>query len=248
MAYKSNFIAIAIGGAGKLKLKLSELDINLVVDGDSTFKGTNNCGDINNRFANELAANIFPQTKSLTFTNVAVSGQTTKNMLRGDFTDASLEVISGRFNVLVAGESINAILNYDYKGDADGAATGQINFDDLKLYDEKMRAAGYDMIIRVTSYYPRKINSSGYNRAEWTSEVRARQKDYYDLVETANETSVNKTWDALVQLRESPTLGGPEEQLIDVLRFEDSVHLLCLGQKDMADYVYETGILPLFQE
>ena len=139
MGYKSNFIITALGGASKPKLKLSQTDLNLIFDGDSITQGTNNCGTEANRYPSEFSARVLPFAKSLTWKNIGVSGQTTKNMLRGDTTDASQEVIQGKTNVLIASESVNAILNYDLKGDEDGAATGQINFDDFTAYDEKMR-------------------------------------------------------------------------------------------------------------
>lgn len=248
MGYKSNFIINALGGESSPKVRLSVSDINIVFDGDSITDGNNNCGTLENRFPSEMSKIILPLCKTFTYDTVAVGGQTTKNMLRGDFTDASTKVVAGKVNVLVASESVNAILNYDLKGDINGAATAQINFNDFTLYDEKMRLAGYDYIIRWTCFYPRKINASDYNRAEWTQQVRDRQTEYFNLVKSADNTGINKTWDAYTDLRDSPLLGGEENQIKDSLYFSDSVHLFCDGYKALAEYVYETGFLQLFQE
>ena len=244
MGYKSNFIITALGGASQAKVKLSETDLNIIFDGDSITNGTDNCGTVANRFPSEFAARVLPFSKSLTWKNLGVNGQTTKNMFNGTTNDASQEVIQGKTNVLIYSESVNAILNYDLKGDSEGAATGQVNFDDFALYDEKMRNAGYDYLIRWLCYYPR----TPFNRSEWTQEVRDRQKDYFNLVTTANESGTNKTWDQLSDLRNSLTLGGDENQSLDASYFSDSVHLICDGNKELSDFIYEDSFLKIFEE
>ena len=119
----------------------------------------------------------------------------------------------------------------------------------LPLMTKRCVIAGYDYLIRWTCFYPRTLNvEGGYNRPEWTQDVRARQKDYFELVKQAEETNINKTWDSYCDLRNSLTLGGAEGTIRDLAYFADSVHLVCDGYKELADYIYDTSFLQLFEE
>ena len=72
--------------------------------------------------------------------------------------------------------------------------------------------------------------------------------DYFELVKQAEESNINKTWDAYTDLRKSPILGGGEGQTANPTYFSDSVHLLCDGYKELADFVYQNAFLKLFEE
>lgn len=212
--------------------RLADLDVNLITDGDSITQGANNCTTAAERYPETLAGLLAPLCKSLQFKNIGVGGQTTKNMLQGTFEDASLEVVGGKTNILFCMESVNAILNYFTKGDEFGAATGQINYDDFLLYHAKMKAAGYDYIFHLVDYYPRLKGGIYNNPVEWTEDRLLEQESYFNL--TVNAFNLNLLQvDQVVDLRNHPILGGGRGLNYNPLYWQDSVHLVCDGYKEL---------------
>lgn len=227
--------------------KLAELDVNIVFDGASLVQGVNNCADRTKRWTEALAGIMKPYCKSLSYKNIAVSGQTAKNMLKGTFSDSCKELIRGKTNILFCMEGINSILNYDVNGDEFGSATGGENLNVFKAYCTKNQPtkekAGYDYIILLTEYYPR-LKKGKYNRVEWTEERLLEQEKFFNLTNQEFKEGVLGI-DLVLDLRNHPTLGGERGQETDS-KWSDSIHLFKNGHQELDRWIFDNTISKLF--
>ena len=211
------------------RLKLSDIDMNIVFDGDSLTAGVPVGGQY---YPNQVKNWLQTRCKSLTFNSFGVSGQSTLDMLSDIGTQILPLYDSNKENVIVAWEDVNAILN-------DGR-TAQQNYDDFDNYFTQCKNVGFKTIL-LTGYYPR----TPYNQVSWNNTTPTRlskQKDYFDLVLNSPLNSV----DVHIDLRDTVNIGGAEAQAVNPTYFDDSVHLEAAGYDEVANDVINKGILSLY--
>lgn len=214
------------------KPKLSETDLLLVLDGDSLTQGIG--GNNNQDISKALITKLTPLCKSLEVYSFGVSGQSTLDMLSDVATQVDPLYNPDKTCVYIHWEDVNAILNE--------GRTAQENFDDHETLSSGRKAAGFDYTIHVTGYYPR----TPYNQAGWNSgdpTPLSIQKDYFNLGKVPSA-------DVLIDLKLNTSVGGAENQAIDPLKFDDSVHLLNSGYINVANdesgASYYLGIRQIF--
>ena len=209
--------------------------IQLIGDGDSITFGTDG------RQNQDYILRVFNLMNNNGFTDASVvsygvSGRTTKNLIADWDSKVKPYINHNRTSVLLIMEDINAILNWETKGDL-GAKTGRENYEDMQTYISQAKEDGVDYVILCTGYYPRTV-SGNYNQAFWTEDRLLMQKEYFEM---ANKLGVIGA-DLVVDLRKMPIIGGERSQAHNPLYFDDSVHLLGLGYNLIGDFVYDNGI------
>lgn len=204
-------------------------DINIIFDGDS-LTYCNYYAGIDQYWPKKVRDWLTPRCNSLVFNSFGVGGQTTTQMI----ADMSTQIIplfdSNKYNIIVAWEDVNQILNND--------TTAQQNYDLFTTYFTNCRNAGADLCILITSPYPRTVGGAFPSR--WTTARLAQQKAFMDLAQTIG------VWDITIDLRSAPNIGGVENQEYNSPYFGDWVHMGALGYDEVAIAV-ENILLPYLQ-
>lgn len=205
-------------------IPLAASDINIVFDGNSLTEGSPSSPD--QYFPSLVRDYLIGEANTVEYYSFGIYGQELRTMLTNASTKIDPLVDKAKTNILVVWEDSNDILR--------GNVTGQQNYDNMAAYIAGRRAAGYDKVILITSYYPR--TPYGYGWDEFLPE----QKAYFELVDAT------PLGDVRVDMRNEPNVGGPEGEPIDSTYFADFVHLKDLGYEKVADYVIAKGINKLF--
>lgn len=217
----------AIVSTINIKIDLSTSDLVIVFDGDSLTRGFNNA-QIEQYYPKEVDAYLTGKSNTKEFYSYGVGGQSTVQMINDANTQIYPKAQTGKENVLIAWEDVNAILN-------DGR-TAQQNFDDFETYFAGAKAAGFQHCVLITGYYPRELENGTYHNTSWTQNDFDKQHDYFELVKNANIN--NQSWDYHIDLRNVDGIGGPRDQTINA-NFSDSVHLFASGYDLVADKVIQ---------
>ena len=222
------------------KPNLSDLDLNIVFDGDSLTQGINGSG-IDQYYPKEVQSWLSTRVNSLEFHSFGVSGQRLYTMLANAPVKIYPLTDPLKTNVLVVWEDVNQILS--------GERTALQTLQDLNDYCDGARTAGYDYIIVPTGYNSRRpyllwntiteqyqpVNINPANETEWQS--------YFDII----KNQIDPVWDLSIDLRDAPIIGGGVAQdWQTVPEFKDYIHLTAEGYDIVANEVINKGILSLF--
>lgn len=213
-------------------LSMLGTDLNLVFDGDSLTQGVG--GTNSQDYPNYINNKLSPLFNSLTFNSFGVSGQAPLEMEADAATQIDVLIDNSKYNLLVAWEDVNAILNDE--------RTGQQNFDDFTTYFANRKTAGWDYCVLVLGYYPRLKLDDTYNQPTWNDTLFDEQEAYRQLVRQA----VNTQWDVFVDLTTQPEVGGDRGKYINSF-FDDSVHLTVAGYDAVGEWILHNGILKPFK-
>jgi lysophospholipase L1-like esterase len=222
--------------AFNVKSAITTNDVVMVFDGDSLTEGTNNAG-ISQYYPKEVEKHFNPFFDSLNFYSYGVSGQTTRQMLSDASSQIYSKVDSNKDNVLIAWEEANAILQLDNGYDNSNKVTAQENFDDMVTYFQGAKDAGYNHLIIITGYLPRKSTNGNYEISSYTIYPSSvdEMEVYCDLVANADINTV--PWDYHIDLRNTANIGGAKGQTKDVSFFNDYIHLQKLGYDEIVNEV-----------
>jgi len=215
------------------RLSLSSTDLNLVFDGDSLTFGTGGLGAQD--YPNYIKSKIQLLCNSLEFNSFGVSGQSTLDMLSDANTQIDVLVDVDKYNMIVAWEDVNAILNE--------SRTALQNFNDFVTYFTDRKAAGFEYGVLVLGYYPRLKLDGTYNQPTWNNTLFDIQEAYRELVRNA----ISPPWDCIVDLTEHPIFGGVRGQYLNTGYFNDSVHLTSSGYIELGKWIYQNGVLKPFK-
>jgi len=208
-------------------------DLNMVFDGDSLTRGEGAGGY--QVYPYQIFTHYETIFKTVEWHSFGVGGQTTSQML----TDRATQVLPlanpAKFNILFLWEDVNALFQ---KAPADA----QLNYDQMKLYAQDAKNAGYQKVVLLTSYHFR-ADSDGIIRQGTTdaSHVQAPGgtsdilEIYFDLVTNSNPADV--AWDHHIDLRNAPFIGGVRNQIKDDVYFADFIHLKLPGYNIVRDQV-----------
>ena len=222
-----------VNNAIKTKISLAGLDMVIVFDGDSLTDGFDNSG-INQYYPTEVDTWLNTKVNSTLFYSYGVGGQSTLDMITDAATQIDTKVDNTKQNVIVAWESVNAILN--------DKRTGQQNYDDMVTYFQGRKDAGFNQLIIVIGYYPRTpYGGSGWDTG--TPTPLEEEEIYFDLVLNATNTP----WNVVVDLRDNVNIGGAIGQAINPTYFNDTVHLETLGYDEVVSEVINNGLLKIFK-
>ena len=222
-------------GSGNVSV-LSQMDANIVFDGNSLTEGINGSG-VDQYFPKKVRDYLIPKCVSVEFNGLGVSGYKMTQM-RDNFDTRILPLVNAnKTNILIFGEDANDILG--------GNVTGQQNFDLAVEYAQKGKNAGYNQVILWTGWYPR--------TAQQSVAIMDEQHNYFELVKSANINTV--PWDAVVDMRDNNafrwgklpyatplTQAETDEQ---ATYFADYLHLTALGYDKVSEEIINEGILNL---
>lgn len=223
-------ISLLLGLNSISKLKLSETDLLVVLDGDSLTQGDG--ATFTQPISVYLQSWLSPLCNSLEVYSFGVNGQSTQDMLSDVVSQVDSLYNPSKVCVYFHWEDVNAILNE--------SRTPIENFNDHETLSSGRKSAGFDYTIHVTGYYPR----TPYNQVAWSNTVPTRlsyQKDYFNLGKVPSA-------DILLDLRLNVDIGGAENQVSSAL-FDDSVHLVDDGYEKLATNdiaSYKWAILQIF--
>ena len=183
---------------------------------------------------------------SLVLYSFGVGGQTLTDMQSDAATQIYTTPQAGKINILICWEDNNQI----YEGE-----NGLNHFNNMKTYVQGAKDAGFNKVILITSYYFKKDadgifrNNSGtdVSHVENVGGVSDRLEDYFNLVR--DTPLVDVPWDATVDLRNAPNIGGARNEIKDNNYFADFAHLTSLGYSTVEIEVLKTiksmlGIAP----
>jgi len=206
---------------------LPAYQLNMVFDGDSlTYSQYASSAQY---YPNMVRTFMLDFTYPITINSFGINGQSTLDMLSNISSKILPLYDNSKYNVIVAWEDINAILN--------DARTAQQNFDDIENYITQCKTAGFELCVLVTGYYPRKNLDGTYNQAVWTDGSPNRldkQHDYFAMCKAQPPDNV----DLHIDLRECPVIGGlMRGATIDENYWNDSNHLVDPGYDIIAQFI-----------
>lgn len=213
----------------------TDKDLIITFDGDSLTYGSwadsttsiPSPDQVYPRYINTEFLNIYENVK---WNSYGISGQTLLSMISSAETKIDTSIESTEQNIIVAWEDVNAMLN--------GGRTAQQNYNDFKTYFQDRKDAGYNVGILITGYYPRKKNGV-YNNSIWNDRI-PNLHEFYELCKNTDVDTV--PWDAHIDLRDHPQVGGDSAQNINEYFF-DSVHLLRDGYDSVGSFIYRNAII-----
>jgi len=219
-------------------------DVLMTFDGNSLTRSDGVA--ISQYYPYRLGDYIEADFNSLVLYSFGVGGQTLTDMQADAATQIYTKPQAGKINILVCWEDVNQI----YEGE-----NGLNHFNNMKTYVQGAKDAGFNKVVLITSYYFKKDadgifrNNSGtdVSNVENAGGVSDRLEDYFNLVR--DTPLVDVPWDATVDLRNAPNIGGARNEIKDNNYFVDFIHLTSLGYSTVEIEVLRTiksmlGIAP----
>jgi len=210
------------------------IDVNIVFDGNSLTQGEG-AGGVQ-VYPNKVKNNYATTFKSLEFHSYGIGGQTLSQMMQDRTTQVLPLANSSKTNILFLWEDVNGLFQ-------NNAAGAQAHFDNMKLYAQDAKNAGFQKVVLLTSYYFKKDADSIFRNIVGTDvsyvELAGGTSDildiYFDLVTNSNISDV--PWDYHIDLRNAPNIGGLRNRVKDNNYFTDFIHLTDLGYQRVAEQV-----------
>lgn len=207
------------------KPKLSELNLNIVCDGDSWTYGDTWLTTLNNYVKAHALSSVI--------TGFGVNGQTIEQMIADFSTQIAPMIDRLKANVLIYMEDVNAI----YGGTAQTAMQTR---DSLLNYASLAKTAGFDYVILMTQPHPRLFDGV-YTTASVTPTKNIIHDDFIELMRITSGD-----FDVQIIFKDHTQLGGPTEQEKNSY-WLDSLHPNQSGYNLLASWVFNKGILGIFE-
>jgi len=210
-------------------------DVLMTFDGNSLTASSGVA--ISQYYPYRLGDYIESDFNSLKLYSYGAGGQTLTDMQADAATQIYTTPQAGKINILICWEDVNQI----YEGE-----NGLNHFNNMKTYVQGAKDAGFNKVVLITSYYFKKDadgifrNNSGtdVSHVENVGGVSDRLEDYFNLVRDTPLTDV--PWDATVDLRNAPNIGGARNEIKDNNYFGDFIHLTSLGYSTVEIEVLRT--------
>jgi len=191
-------------------------DVVLAFEGNSLTYGLIGDSTLEQYYPNQVKNYFDTKFNSLAFSSTGGNGKTLKTMSETYVTNVGSKYQAGKTNIAIAWEDINSL----------GATDGDVHYNMMVQYFQKIKDTGFQHAILITGYHPRQHSYSA-------SLIEGRKK----FIERVLKTPINEVpWDYHIDLNEAPNIGGLEGQLQNSYFF-DAVHLNMIGYDVVADEV-----------